>query len=288
VGAAALPKLGLIAGGGALPVLLAERCRAAGRPVFVVRLRGFAAEGFEEVESAEAGIAELGRAIELLRGAGCRSVCFAGIVARPDFAALKPDLRGLKALPGAVAAARRGDDALLRYLLAEFEREGFMVEGAHAVDAALTLPEGPLGAVAPGPEHRADIARALATARSIGAMDIGQGAVVADGLVLAVEAQEGTAAMLRRCAELPPTVRGSAQARRGVLAKAPKPIQERRVDLPVIGPETIELAAAAGLAGVVGEARGVLVIDRPGVIAAADRLGLFVAGVGARAAEGGA
>jgi len=272
-------KLGLIAGGGPLPLLLAERCAAAGRPLFVVRLKGFAGAGFEAFDGAEAGIAELGRAIDLLRRAGCGAVCFAGIVARPDFAALKPDLRGLKALPGAIAAARHGDDALLRYLLAEFEREGFAVEGAHDVDAGLTLPEGPLGALAPGPEHAADVAAALAVARAIGALDIGQAAVVADGLVLAVEAQEGTAAMLGRCAELPAAVRGSADARRGVIAKAPKPIQERRMDLPVIGPETVERAAAAGLAGIAGEARGVLVVDRARTIEAADRLGLFVVGV---------
>jgi DUF1009 family protein len=272
-------KLGLVAGGGALPLTLAERCRAAGRPLYVIRLKGFAEPPLDAFDGAEAGVAELGRVFDHLRRAGCEAVCFAGLVARPDFAALKPDLRGLKVLPGAIAAARRGDDALLRFLLAEFEKEGFAVEGAQEVDDSLTLPEGPLGAVAPGPEHAHDVAQALSVARAIGGLDIGQGAVVADGLVLAVEAQEGTEAMLRRCAELPQALRGTAEARRGVLAKAPKPIQERRIDLPVIGPATVERAAAAGLAGVVGEARGILVVDRAGVIAAADRLGLFVLGV---------
>jgi DUF1009 family protein len=274
-------KLGLVAGGGALPIALAQRCRAAGRPLFVVRLRGFADPALAAFEGEEAGIAEIGRVLDLLRRSGCDAVCLAGVVKRPDFSALKPDLKGLQVIPGAVAAARHGDDALLRYLVGVFEREGFAVEGAQTVDAGLTLPEGPLGAVAPGPEHAADVAAALATARAVGALDIGQAAVVADGLVLAVEAQEGTEAMLRRCAELPPALRGTAQARRGVAAKAPKPIQERRVDLPVIGPDTVERAAAAGLAGIAGEARGVLVLDRAGVIEAADRLGLFVVGVAA-------
>lgn len=272
-------KLGLIAGGGGLPVLLAQRCRAAGRPIFVVRLKGMADPALEDFDGAEAGLAELGRAIDLLRRAECAAVCFAGNVRRPDFAALKPDLRGLKALPGAIAAARRGDDALLRYLVGEFEAEGFAVEGAESVDSGLTLGEGPLGRHAARAEDREDIALALSTARAIGGLDIGQAAVVAAGLVLAVEAQEGTDAMLRRCAELPQHLRGTNAARKGVLAKAPKPIQERRVDLPVIGVATIERAAAAGLAGVVGEARGVLVVDRAGVIEAADRLGLFVQGV---------
>jgi DUF1009 family protein len=272
-------KLGLVAGGGPLPNALAQRCRAAGRPLFVLRLKGFAGPGLEDFDGAEAGAAELGKVFDLLRKAGCEAVCFAGVVARPDFSTLKPDLRGLKSLPGAIAAARRGDDALMRYLLGEFEKEGFTVEGAQAVDIGLSLDEGVLGMVAPGLEHAADIEAALRTARAIGALDIGQAAVVADGLVLAVEAQEGTEAMLRRCAELPAALRGSPGQRKGVVAKAPKPIQERRIDLPVIGPDTVERAAAAGLAGIAGEARGVLVVERDKLIAAADRLGLFVVGV---------
>ena len=123
-----------------------------------------------------------------------------------------------------------------------------------------------------------DIDRALAVARAIGQMDIGQGAVVVRGLVLAVEAQEGTDGMLARCAELPAALRGSAGAPIGVLAKAPKPIQERRVDMPTIGVATVMAATRAGLAGIVGEAGALLVIDRAAVIRAADSLGLFVLG----------
>lgn len=272
-------KLGLIAGGGALPVALARRCQAAGRPLFVVRLRGFAGADLMDFDGGEAGVVELGRVFDLLKSAACEAVCLAGRVDRPDFSALKPDLRGLKAMPGLIAAARHGDDALLRYLVGEFEKEGFWVEGAHEVDAGLTLGEGVLGAIVPQAEHGDDIRVALETARAIGRLDVGQGAVVADGLVLAVEAQEGTEAMLRRCAELPAALRGTPEARKGVIAKAPKPIQERRVDMPVIGPHTVEMAAAAGLAGVVGEAGAVLVIDRAATIAVADRLGLFVVGV---------
>jgi DUF1009 family protein len=124
----------------------------------------------------------------------------------------------------------------------------------------------------------ADIARAMKVAREIGRLDVGQGAVVVRGLVLAVEAQEGTDAMLRRCAELPAAIRGRPEAPCGVLAKAPKPIQERRIDLPTIGLATIQRAAQAGLAGIVGEAGGLIVLDREDVIAAADELGLFVYG----------
>jgi DUF1009 family protein len=274
-----LHKLGLIAGGGGLPLALAKHCQQSGRPYFVVRLRGFADPPLDAHPGEAAGIAEIGRIVRLARSAGCEALCFAGIVRRPDFAALKPDLRGLAWLPGAVMAARRGDDALLRFLMDGFEKEGFAIEGAHQVMGELALAAGPLGAHAPGAAHDADIAKAIEVARAIGALDIGQGAVVCDGLVLAVEAQEGTDAMLRRVAELPPALHGAAGQRRGVLAKVPKPIQEERVDLPTIGPATIEAAHQAGLAGIVGLAGKMLVLDREAVTAAADAAGLFVVGI---------
>ena len=272
-------KLGLIAGGGGLPVALADACTASGRPIFVLRLRGFAGPELARFRGAEVGLAELGRTFEVLRREGCEAVCFAGQVRRPDFTALKPDLRGLRSLPAAIAAARQGDDALVRFLVTEFEKEGFQVEGADQVHAGLTLPDGPLGRHAPGPEHQGDLALASKVARAIGALDIGQAVAVARGVVLAVEAQEGTDALLARCAALPAELRGTAEARVGVLAKWPKPIQERRVDLPTLGLATLKGAAAAGLAGIAGEARGLLVLQREAVVEAADRLGLFVVGL---------
>ncbi|MFN3514362.1 MAG: UDP-2,3-diacylglucosamine diphosphatase [Phenylobacterium sp.] len=274
-----MQKLGLIAGGGNLPVEIAEHCEQAGRPFFIVRLKGFAGPEIARYPGADIGIAELGKCFKALKRAGCRAVTLVGNVERPDFAALKPDLRGLMALPAALAAARKGDDALLRVLVGEFEKEGFAVEGAHEVMGDLTLPGGPLGRVSPTPEQMADIQRALTVAREIGRLDVGQGAVVCDGLVLAVEAQEGTDAMLARVAHLSASLRGSPEAPRGVLAKAPKPIQETRIDLPTIGLNTIQRAAQAGLAGVAGEAGRLLVLDREAVIELADELGLFVYGV---------
>jgi DUF1009 family protein len=272
-------KLGLIAGGGGLPLEVLSACRAAERPVFVIRLRGFADPELTGFEGVDCGIAEVGKAIAALRAAGCRSICFAGVVRRPDFSALRPDMRGMAMLPGAMVAATKGDDALLRFIIREFEREGFGVEGADQVVAGLTLGEGPLGAHLPREIDGPDIERAMRAARALGDLDIGQAAVSARGLILALEAQEGTDAMLRRCAELPPALRGSPEARVGVLAKSPKPIQDRRIDLPTIGPQTVIAAARAGLAGIVGEAQGLLVVERATVIAAADELGLFVFGL---------
>jgi len=272
-------KLGLIAGGGSLPVEIAQHCERSGRPLFVIRLKGFAGADLSPYAGAEVGLAELGKCFKALKRAGCRSICLAGNVARPDFSSLVPDLRGLVVLPRAVAAARKGDDALLRLLVGEFEKEGFAVEGAHDVMEDLSLPAGLLGAHRPSDDDQADAQQALKVARAIGALDVGQAAVVAHGLVLAVEAQEGTDALLKRVAELPGHLRGRPGAGIGVLAKAPKPIQETRVDLPTIGLATVQGVARAGLAGIVGEAGRLLVLDREAVIALADELGVFILGV---------
>jgi DUF1009 family protein len=273
-------RLGLIAGGGDLPLQIAQHCQDAGRPLFVVRLRGFADAAMEAFPGAEVGLAEVGRCIRVLKQAQCDSVCLAGNVARPDFSALKPDLRGVAMLPRLILEARKGDDALLRAVLEEFRKEGFAIEGAHEARSDLLLGPGPLGRFRPDATQQADLLRALEIARRVGELDIGQGAVVCDGLVLAVEAQEGTDAMLRRVAEeVAPALRGREGARRGVLAKTPKPIQETRVDLPTLGPATVRGAARAGLAGIGGEAGRTLVLEREAVIALADELGLFVVGV---------
>ena len=273
-----MSKLGLIAGGGALPVSVAARCEAEGRPVFLVRLAGFADAHLARYPGIDAGIAEFGKILSALKKAGCTGVCFAGTVSRPDFKTLKPDLKGAALLPGIIAAATKGDDALLRKILSVFEGEGYVIEGADDILGGETLPGGALGAVRPTEAQLSDLRKALYVAEKAGELDIGQGAVVCDGLVLAVEAQEGTDAMLVRVAGLPADLRGSAADRKGALGKAPKPIQDLRVDMPVIGARTIEMAAAAGLAGVGGVAGKLILIDKAGLLETADRLGLFVWG----------
>ena len=273
-------KIGLIAGGGALPLALAEQCRTAGRPFYVIRLKGFADTSLAAYDGGQVGLGEFGKCFNLLRAAGCGAVCLAGKVSRPDLNALKLDRKGLAALPGALLAAGKGEDSLLRYIVGLFEKEGFAVEGAHEVCAGLTLGEGPLGKHVPRVEDRDDIDLGYRMASEIGRLDIGQGVVVCRGLVLAVEAQEGTDAMLVRCAGLPQALRGEPGRPMGVLVKRAKPIQEQRIDLPTIGPATVQGAARAGLAGIVGEAGRTLVMDRSAVIETADQLGLFVFGQG--------
>ena len=271
-------RLGLIAGGGDLPLAVAHRCEGEGREVFVIRLAGFADPALARWPGADFGMAEIGGILKAMKRAGCEAVCLAGNVSRPDFKTLKPDFKGATLLPGIIKAAGQGDDALLRKILSVFEGEGFSVEGADDILGGDTLSAGALGRVRPTLEQTADLIKALHVAERSGDLDIGQGAVVCDGLVRAVEAQEGTDAMLRRVAGLAADLRGSTDHRKGVLAKAPKPIQDLRVDMPVIGARTIELASEAGLSGVAGVEGRLILIDRPAIIAAADRLGLFVWG----------
>lgn len=273
--AASYTRLGLIAGGGELPVHVAAAAAAEGRLGCVIALEGFADRSQYENPVA-CGLARFGAMVKALHHARCDAVCFAGIVTRPDFSALKPDLKGMALLPKVVAAAARGDDALLRTVVGAFEREGLAVVGADEIAEELKARPGLVGAIGPDDQGRADALKALHVAGVIGAEDIGQGAVVAGGLVLAVEAQEGTDNMLARVAGLPEALRGAPGAGKGVLAKRPKPVQERRVDLPVIGVSTVEGAARAGLAGIAAPAGDALIIGREAVARAADAAGLFV------------
>lgn len=270
-------RLGVIAGGGQLPLSVAQAERDGGHDPFVLQVDGFADADFDGFETASFPVTSIGRAQKRLKQAGCDAVCFAGIVKRPDLSALTGlDATSAMLLPGFLKAAKQGDDALLRVLLGSFEDKGFRVVGADEVMQAATPDAGTLGSIKPGEEDLADARKAISIAHAIGALDVGQGAVVCRGLVLAVEAQEGTDAMLLRVASLPEEIRGKTDARKGVLAKAPKPVQERRVDLPVVGVKTVEGAAAAGLAGIAVEAGGALLVEREATLKAADAAGLFV------------
>ncbi|HEY2068760.1 MAG TPA: UDP-2,3-diacylglucosamine diphosphatase LpxI [Rhizomicrobium sp.] len=270
-----MSRLGIIAGGGDLPVAIAECARKAGRDAFVLALNGSEPD-FAGFPREEIGLGELGKSFALLHKNGCDTVTLAGRINRPDWKSIKMDVRGALALPKVVAAALKGDDALMRTMLAIFEKDGFKVIGTAEAAPELIATAGIYGRYKPDAQAMDDIAYALRIVRRMGELDIGQAAVVCEGLTLAVEAAEGTDAMMARLVNLPKTLRGTPQARRGVMLKAPKPTQDRRVDLPVIGARTVELASEAGLAGIAVEAGASLVIRKEKIVEMADRLGLFV------------
>lgn len=267
-------RLGIIAGSGGLPRRLIESCRGAGREIFVLALEGEAElETVASVSHAWCRIGAAAKGLKLLRDNGVVDLVLAGGVRRPSLSAIRPDWRAAKFF-AKVGYRLLGDDGLLSAIAKEFEMEGFRLIGAHELlDERASVPEGPLGRLKPSAEAVADIARGVEIARAIGALDIGQAAVVQQGMVLGVEAIEGTDALLRRCAGLRRDGPG------GVLVKVEKPGQERRIDRPTVGPQTVRLAAEAGLAGIAVEAGSTLLIDRDDVIRAADAAGLFVIGI---------
>lgn len=266
--------LGILAGGGPLPGRVAAAAVQAGRPVFIVGFEDFAElPVISPYPHAIARLGAAGKILSLLRAHDVRDLVLIGPVRRPGWLDLRPDAEGARLLARIGRAAFTGDDGLLAAIVRVLGDEGFRVIGAHDILREAVGGAGVLGRIRPTAEAEADIAHAMRVLHLIGLADIGQGCVVQQGVVLAVEALEGTDRMLDRAATLRRPGFG------GVLVKRVKPGQERRADLPTIGPRTVENAAAAGLAGIAFEAGGTLLTDREATIAAADRLGLFLQGV---------
>jgi DUF1009 family protein len=262
-------KLGIIAGGGTLPGLLIAACRASGQACCVLALTGFAdAASLGREPDAWLRLGEAGRGFALFRAAGVDTVVMAGAVRRPSLADLRPDWRTAGFL-ARIAGRVLGDDGLLQAVIAEIEREGFRVVGPDALLSGIVAKPGVLGRIAPDSAAMHDIAHGIHAARGLGRRDVGQAVVVRDGAVVGEEDAAGTAALIARCGP------------GGVLVKMSKPQQDRRVDLPAIGAETVAQAAAAGLRGIAVEAGGSLILTPETVAVAADRAGLFVIGVAA-------
>ncbi len=267
--------LGILAGGGALPGQVAAAARAAGRPVFLVGLEGYAEPAVLAPFAHEfVRLGAAGRILALLRQHECRDLVLVGPVRRPSIFDLRPDAEGARILARIGRAAFAGDDGLLAAVVRVFGTEGFAVIGAHEVLTEALGGAGVLTQRAPDAAARADIDRGIGVVQALGAVDVGQGCVVQQGIVLCVEAIEGTDAMLLRANALKRPGPG------GVLVKLVKPGQDRRADLPTIGPGTAQAAAAAGLRGIAFEAGGTILAERGELIAAADRYGLFLFGIG--------
>jgi UDP-2,3-diacylglucosamine hydrolase len=271
----ARPALGIIAGGGLLPGQIAAAAQAAGRSVFLIGLEGFADRAVLAPWPHEViRIGAAGRLIAALRAHQCRDLVLIGPVRRPSLLDLRPDTEGARILARIGRAAFAGDDGLLAAVVKVLGEEGFHVLSAHEVLSEAAAPVGLLTRTAPDALALADIRRGITTATALGAVDVGQGCVVQQGIVLAVEAAEGTDAMLARCAGL------AREGPGGVLVKLVKPGQDRRADLPTIGPATVAGTAGAHLRGIAFEAGGTILAEREATIAAADAAGLFLLGLG--------
>lgn len=263
-----MTPLALIAGEGRLPELVAGHLQATGRPFRVFAMAGHAPAGLSAESFAVEG---LGSFLDRLRRDGVTEICLAGGVRRPEIDPARIDARTLPLVPRLTQAMAGGDDALLRTLLAIGAEHGLAFLGAHEVMPSLLAAPGTLGAHAADAAALADAARGRAILDALSPVDVGQAAVVAGGLCLGIETVQGTAAMLRHVGATRGPVGGTTG---GVLVKRPKVGQEIRVDLPAIGPDTVDQAEAAGLTGIAIAARGTLVLDRAEVIARADAAGI--------------
>lgn len=272
--------LALIAGSGSLPGQIADAMAVSGRKFEIVAIKGEADTATRQRAGVELGWGEVGRLYNFLKKTGCEEVLLIGGVSkRPDFTSIFGDFGTLRRLPSIFWALTGGDDSLLTKVIRLFEKEGFRVVGIKDVAPQLLASSGVLGRVQPKPEDWQDLQLALKATEKLGELDIGQAAVAVDGRVVALEGAEGTDAMLMRCADLKRIGRVRNKGRSGVLVKTAKPGQDLRVDLPTVGPKTIELAVSAGLSGIAVEAHGALIADKKDTLERADAEGLFVIGI---------
>jgi UDP-2,3-diacylglucosamine hydrolase len=271
--------LGIVCGAGSVPFAVAQAAVRRGRGVTLFALRGFAdAAATAAYPHHWIAVGQFGRFCRLARAAGCRDLVLVGALVRPTIAELRLDWGTVRQMPRIIRAFRGGDDHLLGGLARMLESVGFRVIGAHEIAPDITVPPGPLGRHRPRAEIEPDIERGLALLAAISPFDVGQAVVIAASRVLAVEAAEGTDAMLERIAALRETGRIRLRSGVGVLVKAPKRHQDRRFDLPSIGPDTVTRAARAGLCGIAVIAGATIAAEPQRLIETADRAGLFVIG----------
>ena len=270
---ASVQRLGIVAGGGDIPLLLAEACQKQNIEPFVVVLEGQAdVADYAEYEHISAKLGAAGSIIKALKDEDISDLVMIGRVRRPSLKELKPDLKtaeffateGLKVL---------GDDGLLRGVRRFLEKEGFTLHGAQSFMPELLMPEGVLGKHKPSKDQTSDIERGVALLKTLGDQDVGQAAVVQNGYILGIEGAEGTDELIKRCGPLQRKGTGA------VLVKLCKPAQDQDIDLPTIGLQTIENLIEAGFSGIAAHAGQSFIYDRQGVQDRANQGKLFVVGI---------
>ena len=272
-------NVGVVAGGGVLPFAVADSLIARGVTPILFPLKGSCdAAAVLRFKHHWITPGSLGRLQRLARAEGCGDLIFIGSLVRPALSEMWLDWGAIKALPTVISAFRGGDNHLLKAVGRYFETGGFRILGLKEVAPDLLMPLGNLAHAQPDEATRADIAKGRAVLAALSPFDIGQGCVVIDGHVVAVEDTGGTDELLQRIVALRERGRIRARPGRGVLVKAPKAGQDLRFDLPAMGPRTIEGLAKAQLAGMAVVAGYTVVAEPQAIVEAADRAGLFVVG----------
>lgn len=273
-------SIALICGGGSFPGAVADAVVRGGRRPVMFAIKGWAdPKVVERYRHHWIALGQFGRFLRLANAEHCREALFIGTLLRPPLTHIRLDWQTIRLMPRIARSFRGGDDRLLSGVARFIEEEGLRIIGLREVAPDIIVPEGVLGRHQPSPRDRSDIAHALNLIATLGPFDVGQAAVVADNNVLAVEAAEGTDKLLARVAELRQQGRVTTPQGVGVLVKAPKPAQDRRFDLPAIGPQTVANVAHAGLAGIAVAAGNTIIAEAAELVAAADRAKIFVVGV---------
>ena len=279
-------SIAIICGGGSFPGAVADAAERHGRRPVMLGIKGWANSKVVERHAHHwVALGQVGRLIRLAHAESCQEALFIGTLLRPPLTQIRLDWPTIRLLPRIARCFRGGDDRLLSGVASMIEGSGLRIVGVEDVAPEIIVPEGVLGRYQPSSRDRADIARALNLIAALGPFDVGQAAVVADNHVLAVEAAEGTDNLLARMIELRRQRRVTTPPGVGVLVKAPKPGQDRRFDLPAIGPATVESVARAGLAGVAVVAGSTIIAETAAVIATADRANIFLIGVNENSAR---
>ncbi len=271
--------LGILAGNGTLPLYIAERTQKSGRDVFIIGIDGTASKEIEQYPHKWIKWGEVDKLFNTLKTEKVEQLLFIGGVSRPEFKNIHFDFGMIRNLRFLFSLTMGGDDTVLTNIVNFVEKKGFQIVGAHEVAPELTADSGTFTKKAPTKIDLKDIQKGIRTVLSLGEMDIGQGAVVAREYVLCVEAAEGTDNMLKRAKGLRQWGKGWFNKRNGVLVKLPKPNQELRIDMPTIGPRTIENVAEAGLNGIAIVENKVLMSEKQKTIELANELGIFIIGL---------
>ena len=270
----AIKKLGIVAGGGDIPFQLVEYCQKNQIDFFVVALKSHASKKLvnKDIPHVWARLGDIGHTFQKLKEEEVREIVLIGNVKRPSLSEIRPDWEGVKII-AKLAKKALGDDGLLRAVIEEIEERGFKVIGVDKIMPDLVASNGVYGKYAPNKDDMIDIERGITIAKELGALDVGQGVVVQERLVLAVEAIEGTDAMISRAGAL------KRNGRKPILIKMKKPNQDFRVDLPTIGEKTVEEAAKAGFGGIAIQAGSILLVNRHEVIKKANAAKMFIIGM---------
>ncbi|MDL2316152.1 UDP-2,3-diacylglucosamine diphosphatase LpxI [Desulfovibrio sp. OttesenSCG-928-A18] len=260
--------IGIIAGSGQFPYLVAQGARESGLRVVICGFEGNTEPDL--AKEAEAFImlhlGQLGALIDFFKKQGASRLCMAGAIAKPRALDIKPDFRAAKLLFR--LAGNRGDDAILRAVAKEIQSEGIAVMRPEELVPELASPTGLISKRKPDAELWSDIRHGWHIAKQVGGLDIGQCVVVRGGIVMAVEAIEGTDAAIVRGAQL-----GGGGC---TVVKVVKPGQDKRLDLPSIGMRTMELLCAHKCACLAYDATGTLFFDRKAALAFADEHNICV------------